>query len=51
MQVDYPLPYASLVIVGHIFFATFEFFRWRNFNKKGEVCLNAVFLVRAVIYA
>ena len=31
------LPYAVLVVIGHAIFATFEFKRWDNFQKKGEV--------------
>lgn len=41
-QVNYVLPYGVLVVLGHIIFATFEFSRWRNFQKKGEVSMSSL---------
>lgn len=38
-RVDIPIGYTSLVLIGHALFATFEFCRWRNFQKKGETGL------------
>ena len=37
LQVDYILPYIPLVVILHIIYITFEYFRWVNFQKKGEV--------------
>ncbi|KAK9808223.1 hypothetical protein WJX73_010548 [Symbiochloris irregularis] len=38
-RVEYPMAYVPLVIAGHLAYITFEYFRWVNFNKKGETGL------------
>ena len=37
VQVNFPLPFQITVVLGHLIFGAFEYKRWTNFTKYGEV--------------
>ena len=39
LQIQLPLPYQILVVLGHAIFGAFEYKRFTNFQKYGEVGL------------